>query len=77
MLQNILEASDVDPAAKLRAREQLEALANPDLDEHEQAKRWAVFRRAAPTVWAGDQAQKIIGTILEAGTRAMIDKYGP
>jgi hypothetical protein len=50
LLQNILEESDLDAATKLRAREQLEALTDPDLEEEEQAKRWARFRNAAPTV---------------------------
>jgi hypothetical protein len=77
MLRNILEASEVDEAAKLRAREQLEALSDPELDEEEQARRWARFKKAAPAVWAGEQAQRIIGTVLEAGTRAMVEKYAP
>lgn len=75
LLQNILDHADVGEAERLRAHEQLEVLTDPDLGEEEQAERWARFRRAAPTVWAGEQAQKIIGSIIEAGTRAMIDKY--
>jgi hypothetical protein len=67
----------MDEAAKLHAREQLEALASPDLDEDEERRRWERFRKAAPTVWAGEQAQKIISTLIEASTRAMIDKYAP
>jgi len=77
LVQNILDEADVNEADRLRAREQLEALTDPDLGEEEQAQRWARFKRAAPTVWAAEQAQKIIGTVVEAGTRAMIDKYAP
>jgi len=77
LLQNILDEADVSEAEKLRAREQLDALTDPDLGEEEQAERWARFRKAAPAVWAGEQAQRIIGSIVEVGTRAMIDKYAP
>ena len=77
LLQNILDDEQMDEAAKLHAREQLEALASPDLDEDEERRRWERFRKAAPTVWAGEQAQKIISTLIEASTRAMIDKYAP
>ena len=77
LLQNILDGAELDPAEKLRAAEQLEALSNPDLDQEEQAKRWARFKRAAPTVWAADRAQSIITTVLDAGTRAMVEKYTP
>jgi hypothetical protein len=77
LLQNILDEANVPEAEKLRAREQLEELTNPELDEDEQAQRWARFKKAAPTVWTAEQAQRIIGTIVEAGTRAMIERYAP
>lgn len=76
LLQNLLDEAELPEGERLRAREQLDALTNPDLDDEEQAQRWARFKKAAPTVWAAEQAQKIIGTVVEAGTRAMIDKYG-
>jgi hypothetical protein len=76
-LQDILDDAEIEPAEKLRAREQLEALTDPDLDEETQAERWARFRRAAPSVWGGEAAQRIITTVLTAGTRAMVDKYAP
>src|SRR5436309_6027376 len=75
LLQDILDDSEIQPAEKLRAREQLDALIDPDLDDEAQAERWARFRKAAPTVWAGEAAQKIITTVLETGTRVMVDKY--
>lgn len=77
LLQNILDEATVSEAEKLRAREQLDALSDPDLGEEEQVERWARFKTAAPAVWAGEQAQKIIATIIDASTRAMIEKYGP
>jgi hypothetical protein len=77
LLQNVLDDSDIDEASKLRAREQLEALLNPDLDEDEERRLWERFKKAAPTVWAAERAQVVIDTVLEAGTRAMIDKYTP
>jgi hypothetical protein len=52
-------------------------LIDPELDDEEQARRWARFKKAAPTVWAGDAAQKVITTVVDASTRAMIDKYAP
>jgi len=77
LLQDILDDSEIQPAEKLRAREQLDALIDPDLDDEAQAERWARFRKAAPTVWAGEAAQKIITTVLQTGTRVMVDKYAP
>lgn len=76
LLQNILDGAELEPAERLRAAEQLEALTDPDLDDEEQARRWARFKKAAPTVWAADTAQKVISTVVDASTRAMIDKYG-
>jgi hypothetical protein len=77
LLHNLLDDEDLEPAKKLKAREQLDALINPDLDDEEQAQRWARFRKAAPSLWAADKAQAIITTILDAGTRALIDRYAP
>ena len=45
-----LDDEDLTPDEKLKAREQLEALADPDLPEEEQRERWEKVRDLAPKV---------------------------
>lgn len=47
-LQNRHDDQELDPADELVAREQLDALLDPDLDEEEQAKRWKRIATKAP-----------------------------
>jgi hypothetical protein len=47
-LENLLEREGLDAADELAVREQLDALADPGLDEDEQAERWQRVRRLAP-----------------------------
>ncbi len=54
-----LDDEDLTPDEKLAAREQLEALADPDLPEEEQKERWERVRDMAPKVLAAS------GRILE------------
>jgi hypothetical protein len=63
-LQNLLDSAELDPAAELTAREQLEALADPDLDDEEATRRWDRVRKAAPTLWKSDAAREILVTLI-------------
>jgi hypothetical protein len=57
---------------ELAAREQLEALANADLDEEDQEGRWERVKRLAPTLWAKSGAQQIITTLVLAEARVRL-----
>jgi hypothetical protein len=71
-LMNLLDNEHLDPAAELAVREQLEALADVDLDEEEQEGRWSRIRRLAPTLWEQSGAQQIITTLVLAEARARL-----
>ena len=58
-LINQLDEEDLTPAQRLEVREELEALADPDLPEEEQQERWEKVRQLVPRVIAGS------GRILE------------
>jgi hypothetical protein len=72
-LMNLLEAEGLDPAAELKVREQLQALAEAD-DEDEEAEeaRWQRVRRLAPTLWERSGAQQIITTLVLAEARVRL-----
>jgi hypothetical protein len=71
-LMNLLDEEQLDPAAELAVREQLEALANTDLDEQDQEGRWRRVQRLAPTLWEKAGAQQIITTLVLAEARARL-----
>jgi hypothetical protein len=73
-LMNLLDAEGLDPAAELKAREQLEALADADLDENEEEEeaRWQRVKRLAPTLWEKSGAQQIITTLVLAEARTRL-----
>jgi len=48
-LEDILDQTDVDTATKLRVREQLEALADTDIDEPQEIQRWKRIKNLAPS----------------------------
>jgi hypothetical protein len=48
LLENMLDEEAIDGASRLEAQEQLEALANPDLEEAEQERRWRRVKTLAP-----------------------------
>jgi hypothetical protein len=54
-LQNRLDREQLDQGDALAAREQLEALADPNLTEDEQVKRWKRLRELAPKFWENSQ----------------------
>jgi hypothetical protein len=72
LLQDMLDREEIDPAARLEAQEQLEALTNPDLDENEQRRRWERFKRAAPELWESSGAQRILESLASASIRAAL-----
>lgn len=72
LLQDMLDREEIDPAARLEAQEQLEALTNPDLDEDEQRRRWERFKRAAPELWASSGAQRILESLASSSIRAAL-----
>jgi hypothetical protein len=58
-LENMLDDEDLDDASELAVREQLRALADPDLDEGEERKRWepsSVTRRVSERSRAGGRS---------------------
>lgn len=68
-LENLLDAENLDPAHELAAREQLRALANEDLDDEEQERRWKRVKRHAPGLFEKSGAQRIIESIATAAIR--------
>jgi hypothetical protein len=50
-LENMLAEEGLDEATELAVREQLDALANPDLSDEEQRRRWERVKDAAPGLW--------------------------
>lgn len=66
----MLDEEQLDPAARLEAQEQLEALTNPDLDEEEQTRRWRRFKELAPDLWEKSGARTIFESVISAGVRA-------
>jgi hypothetical protein len=72
LLQNMLDEQDMDPATRLEVREQLEALASPDLSDEEQAALWQQVKRRAPTLWDKTGAQKILETVVSAAIKGQL-----
>jgi hypothetical protein len=70
-LQNMLDEEELDPATRLEVREQLEALAAPELDDEEQLRRWARVKELAPGLWRS--SERILVTVVSA---AIKDKLG-
>lgn len=71
-LMDLLEAEGLDPAAELKAREQLQALADADEDEEADEARWLRVKRLAPTLWEKSGAQQIITTLVLAEGRVRL-----
>jgi hypothetical protein len=61
-LENLAQNDDLTPAVRLELREQLEALAQPEVSEEEQVRRWGRVRALAPSLW--DSGQKIIVNVI-------------
>lgn len=71
-LENLLDAEELDAAAELAVREQLRALANADLDEDDERKRWERVKRLAPGLWEKSGARAILETVVSATIRAQL-----
>lgn len=71
-LMNLLDAEQLDPAAELAVREQLEALVNIEVDDPEQEGRWERVRRLAPTLWEKSGVQQIVTTLVLAEARTRL-----
>lgn len=65
-LQNLLDEEHLDAATELTVREQLEALADPDLEEAEQLKRWKRVKSAAPDFLLKAATQPIVTSLVTA-----------
>jgi hypothetical protein len=61
-----------DPADELAAREQLQALVSPDLDEDEERRRWERVRKAAPGLWEKSGARSILDSVISAAVKAQL-----
>jgi hypothetical protein len=72
LLQNMLDEEQLDPAAELEAREQLEALTNPELDEAEQERRWRKVKQLAPGLLEKTGAQRILESVISAAIRGQL-----
>jgi hypothetical protein len=71
-LMNLLEAEQLDPAAELAVREQLQALATIDVEDAEQEGGWERVRRLAPTLWEKTGVQQIVTTLVLAEARVRL-----
>ena len=69
-LENILDAEDIGEAERLLAREQLEALRQPDLTEEEQVERWLKVKRYAPGLLTTGRA--IAESVMTAAIKAQM-----
>jgi hypothetical protein len=68
-LENMLDDEDLDDADELAVREQLRALADPNLEEDDERKRWERVRQLAPGLWEKSGARAIIETVASAAIR--------
>lgn len=71
-LQNRLDEENLDPAAELVIREQLQALTDPDLDEAEQVKRWARIKNAAPDFLLRAATSPIVTSLVTAKAKKQL-----
>jgi hypothetical protein len=75
-LMNRLDQEDLDPATELTVREQLEALANPDIDEDEELRRWERVKKLAPDFWEKAGARAILVTLVSAYIKDKLGLHG-
>ncbi len=67
-LQNLLDRENLDSAAAIAVREELEALAAPGLSEDEQRERWERIRNLAPGLWKSGRTilEGVVGAAIKA-----------
>ena len=68
-LENRLLSGELDPADELVVREQLAALAGPDLDDDEQVRRWQRIAGVIPDFWERSGAKQIVVNVMTAYVR--------
>jgi hypothetical protein len=68
-LENLLDDEDMEPATELAIREQLAALADPDLDDREVERRWRKVVELAPEFWEKSGARAVATTLMTAAVK--------
>jgi hypothetical protein len=71
-LMNLLDEEELDSAAQLEVREQLEALTSPDLDDAEITRRWKRIKTRAPGLWEQSGARSIMESLVSAAIKSQI-----
>ena len=71
-LENRLLSGQLDPADALVVREQFAALADPDLDDDEQVRRWTRIGRAIPNFWEDSGAKQIVVNVMTSYVRGKL-----
>jgi hypothetical protein len=69
-LENLLGHEQLDMATELAVKEQLNALAEPDLSDDEQRERWARVRALAPGLW--QSGRTILEGLVSAAIKAQL-----
>jgi hypothetical protein len=70
LLENMLDREELDEATRFEVREELVALAAPDVDEAEQVRRWSKVKALAPGLW--QSGQRILVEIVTAEAKAKL-----
>jgi hypothetical protein len=65
-LENLLEREIEDEGTALALREQLEALADPNLDDKTAERHWRRIRELAPEVWENTGARAVATSLMTA-----------
>jgi hypothetical protein len=68
-LMNLLDQEDLDAATELEVREQLEALADSEIDDAEAKRRWQRVKKGAPGLWEKSGARNILETVVSAAIK--------
>jgi hypothetical protein len=72
LLGNRLLTEDLDPADRLAISEQLQALADPELDEKEQLRRWRRIADAIPEFWTESGIREVVVQLASRWVRSML-----
>jgi hypothetical protein len=72
LLENMLDEEQLDPADELEAREQLRALAEPELEDQDAERRWKTVKRLAPGLWEKAGGQEILQSVVSASIKGSL-----
>jgi hypothetical protein len=72
-LENLLDNENLDEATDLAVREQLNALADPDVDDKSAQRRWNRVRDLAPGLWEQSGARAVLTSLM---TEALKREFG-